>query len=256
MIYVKCAQGSDEWKSARAGRVTASKFAVCRSKINGLDARQQMYVDSILRGHSEAESRTLAGYKATPRSDTILRALAGEKVGKPSDAALDYAFRVAIERINGDPLDEGYETWAMARGHELEPEARRRHEEEAGVIVETVGFAMTDDGRFGASLDGVIGQDGSAEYKCFVDPTKLRAIHIDGDITELVDQVQGCMWITGRKWCDVCLYCPALRAAGKDLWRNRVQRNDDYIEAMEIDLLEFLTIVDSYESMLREPLAA
>lgn len=256
MIYVNCEQGNDLWHKSRAGKITASKFALCRTKVDGLDARQQAYVDALLSGKTEAAAKVIAGYKSTPTSDGIRRALEGEKVGKPSDAALAYAFRLAIERISGEPLDEGFETWAMDRGHELEPEARRRHEVETGLCVQRVGFVMTDDERFGASLDGVIDDDGAAEYKCFIDPAKLRAIHMDGDVSEVRDQAQGCLWVTGRRWIDVVCYCPALAACGKDLWRLRVARDDDFIEAMESDLVEFMRIVDQYEAHLRMPLAA
>lgn len=256
MISIVCEQGSSEWHQARAGVITASMFSVARSKVDALDARQQRYVDALLAGKSEAEAKAVAGYKAAPRADAISRALAGEKVGRPSEAALDYAFTLAIERFGGGPLDEGFETWTMARGRELEPEARRRHEIETGQVVQRVGFVTTDDGRFGASLDGIIGDVGAAEYKCFVDPRKLRAIHVDGDIGEIRDQAQGGLWITGRRWIDVVLYCPALAPCGKDLWRLRVERDDDYIEAMETDLVEFMRLVDRYEDHLRMPLAA
>ncbi|AOE60405.1 hypothetical protein QZH45_14320 [Pseudomonas corrugata] len=37
---------------------------------------------------------------------------------------MTYAFELAVERIGGAPLDGGFETWQMRRGHELEPEAR------------------------------------------------------------------------------------------------------------------------------------
>ena len=36
-----------------------------------------------------------------------------------SKTAKDTAFRIAIERISGEPLDEGFENWGMARGHAL-----------------------------------------------------------------------------------------------------------------------------------------
>lgn len=97
-----------------------------------------------------------------------------KRSGEPTEAALDYAFATAIERISGAPLDEGFETWQMRRGHELEPAARLAHEAAAGVIVQRAGFVTTDDGTFGASADGLIDEDGGSEYKCLVAPEKLR----------------------------------------------------------------------------------
>jgi hypothetical protein len=256
MKLIHCEQGSDLWKLSRAGCITASMFAIARSRVDGLTEQQQIYVDAILDGKSEERAKVIAQYKSKPKSEKIDRALAGEIVrGKPSEMALNYAFRLAVERISGLPLDDGYESWSAARGHELEPVARSRHMEEKGVWVERIGFVTTDDGVFGASLDGVIEPDGAAEYKAFLDPAKLRAILIDGDIGEVRQQAQGCLWITRRSWIDVCLYCPALAPAGKDLWVKRFARDDDFIETMELELVEFKNLVDGYEKQLREPYA-
>jgi hypothetical protein len=251
MIIHQCTQGSDEWHAARAGVITASMFSVARSKVDGLTEQQETYVNAVRSGLSEAKAREVAGYKAAPRADAVMRAIAGEPVGRPSEAALDYAFRLAVERIAGDPLDQGFETWAMRRGHELEPDARMEHEMQTGLIAQEAGFITTDDGVFGASADGLVGDEGGAEYKCFVDPEKLRSFHIDNDASDVFDQVQGCMWISGRKWWHLGLYCPALAPAGKQLWWREFKRDDDYINAMEADLWAFKLLVDAYETKLR-----
>lgn len=251
MRLIHCDQGSPEWHAARAGCITASMFKIARSRVNGLDEKQAAYVNAILSGLSEEAARDVAGYKAPPRSKTVERAIAGLQVGDPSSAALDYAFRVAVERISGVPLDEGFETWAMKRGHELEPAARLAHETAAGVIVERAGFVMTDDGLFGASADGLIEVEGGSEYKCLVAPDGIREIILNGDITPFIDQIQGCMWITGRKYWHFALYCPALENVGKELFWTRVERDDDYIEALEADLLQFAALVSDYERRLR-----
>src|SRR5690606_10419116 len=218
---------------------------------NGLTEQQAKYVGAIMSGKSEDQAREDAGYKAAPKAEVVQRALDGERVGEWSTAAQDYAFRLAIERISGQPLDEGFETWSMRRGHELEPEARREHEAQAGVFVERAGFVMTSDGAFGASADGLIGLEEGSEYKCFVDPAKLRAFWIDNDPSSVMEQAQGCMWITGRKRWHICLYCPALESVGKQLWWRVFERDDNFIEEMEIDLQEFKDLVDQYEQKLR-----
>lgn len=85
-------------------------------------------------------------------------------------------------------------------------------------LVTQVGMVKTDDGAFGASADSFIGEDGGSEYKCFLSPEKLRAFHIDNDASDVIDQVQGCMWITGRKWWHIGMYCPLLKYVGRQLW--------------------------------------
>lgn len=180
------------------------------------------------------------------------RLKSGPNKGDFTEAAKDYAFRLAIECISGDPLRGGYETWEMERGHELEPVARMKHEVAKQVMVEEVGFVATDDRRFGASADGFIDLDGGAEYKCFLAPEKLRSIIVAGDTSEVTDQVQGGMWLTGRKWWHFALYCPALEAVGRDLTIFDIKRDDDYIEQMEIELWQFNKLVRTYEQVLRE----
>lgn len=251
MILVPCQQGDEAWKGARSGVITASMFSVIRKRVGELDERQAAYVNAMLNGKSQAEAMLLAGYKAKPRAEAIERALAGLPVGEWSDPAKDYAFRLAIERISGEPLDEGFQTWAMARGHELEPHARAAHEFAADVVVQPCGLVLTDDGAFGASADGFIGEDGGAEYKCLIDPARLRAVLLDEDLSEFADQVQGGMWITGRKYWHFALYCPALAPIGKELWWREWKRDDDYIEKMEADLIAFKALVDANEAALR-----
>ncbi len=252
MIVIECAQGSQEWHAARAGCITASMFSEVRKRVNGLNDQQAVYVEAIRSGSSEAEAMTVAGYKAAPRAEVVKRAIAGEKVGAFSDAAKDYAFRLAVERISGEPLDEaGFSTYAMRRGNELEQDARDAHSFMSDVVVCTAGFVVTEDNKFGASADGLIGEDGGAEYKCLIDPARIREILLDGNISDFMDQVQGGMWITGRKWWHFCLYCPALAHVGKALTLFEVARDEAYIEALESDLVEFDRLVCSYEATLR-----
>lgn len=207
MKIIECDQGSPEWHAARAGVITASNFKLTRASA---------------------------------------RLKSGPNKGEYNEAAKNYAFRLAIERISGTALDEGFETWQMKRGHELEPAARAAHEEVAGVVVQRAGFVTTDDSLFGASADGLIAPDGGSEYKCLVSPEGLRDVLLDDDISEFTDQIQGCLWITGRRWWHFALYCPALASIGKDLYYREVQRDDDYIEALEQDLIVFNRQVERY----------
>ena len=176
----------------------------------------------------------------------------GPKKGGFTEAAEDYAFRVAVERISGAPLDEGFSTWAMKRGNELEPEARAWVEVKLGIFVDVAGFVTTDDEKFGASADGFIDKDGGLEIKCLVDPGRIRNVILSDDISEFMDQSQGGMWLTGRKWWQFALFCPALEKVGLQLYTKRVDRDDNYINEMELDLLEFERVVSKYEQTLRD----
>lgn len=170
-----------------------------------------------------------------------------------TDAALDYAFRLAVEILAGETLDEGHETWQMRRGHELEPDARIAHQADIGVYVQPVGMVLSDDGHFGASADGWVLEDGGAEYKCLIGPGELRTTLIGHDLAKYTDQVQGNLWLSGRAWWDFCIYCPPMKAAvGKEFFRWRIQRDDDYIDAMVEDLLDFDRLVQANVAELRK----
>jgi hypothetical protein len=194
-----CDQGSPEWHQARAGVITASMFRVARSRVGGLNEQQQAYVDAIRAGNSEAAARTLAGYKTAPRAEAIEKSLAGLPVGDWSDPAKNYAFRLAVERISGEPdgrqvrnLRDAPRARTGARGP---PGARGP----ARVIVERCGFITTDDGKFGCSTDGLINPSAISEYKCLLAPDGLRRMLIAGDLSDFTDQTHGGLWITGRR---------------------------------------------------------
>lgn len=173
------------------------------------------------------------------------------KNGDYSAKAKQYAFKLAIERISGELLQEDkFETWEMRRGRELEPVARLKHEQRIGVMVEQTGIVLTDDGLFGASVDGLIGNYGCSEYKGFVAPSSLMPILLHGDISDCEYQVQGQIWVVGRKWSDFVLFCPALEKINKDMTIFRVNRNEEFIAKMELDLLAFNDLVNEYKTKL------
>lgn len=217
MKIIECVQGSEIWHQLRAGVCTASRFSEARSKLS--------------------------------------RASKNGSAGDPSGDALTYAWSVAIERINGKTIDLQFATPAMRRGTELEPHARLAYELATGLLASESGIAMTDCGLFAYSTDGLCGDDGLIEIKCPAAPQKLGAIWSkpeDAD-AEYIDQIQGGLWITGRKWCDLVVYCPWLESVGKDLFIKRIQRDEDYIASLEADLMGFAVLVDQYEEMLRAP---
>lgn len=175
------------------------------------------------------------------------------KSGDYSAKAKQYAFKLAIERISGQLLQEDkFETFEMRRGRELEESARHAHEQKIGVMVEQTGIVLTEDNLFGASVDGLIGEDGQSEYKCFIAPSSLMPILLDGDISDCEYQIQGQLWVTGRKWCDFVLFCPALESIGKSLTVVRCNRDEKFIEKMELDLLKFNDLVNQYKIKLEE----
>lgn len=210
-----------------------------------------MIVCKVEQGTEEWHRQRAGAITASMYSEVRKRLKSGANKGDYTAAAHDYAFRLAVERISGEPLDGGFETWAMRRGNELEPEARLAHEEKIDQFIEQTGLVLTDDRKFGASADGLIGEDGGSEYKCLVSPERLRTILLADNLDEFKDQIQGCMWLTGRKWWHFVLYCPALENIGKALTIRPMERDDDYIEALESDLIKFDGLVEEYRQQLQ-----
>jgi hypothetical protein len=105
---------------------------------------------------------------------------------------------------------ETYVSAAMRNGTMMEPEARRFYEFERGADVEEVGFCLTDDGRFGCSPDGLVGDDGGLELKSPEHKTHVKYL-LSGEVpTEYKPQVHAQLIITGREWCDFMSYARGL----------------------------------------------
>ncbi|WNZ54813.1 YqaJ viral recombinase family protein [Microbulbifer sp. MKSA007] len=214
-----------------------------------------MITCKVEQGSEEWHRERAGAITASNFSEVRKRLKSGKNKGDFTVAAHDYAFRLAVERISGEPLDGGFQTWAMKRGNELEPEARAAHEDKIDMFIEQTGLVLTDDRKFGASADGLIGEDGGSEYKCLVSPERLRTILLDENLDEFKDQIQGCMWLTGRKWWHFVLYCPALEKIGKALTVRKMERDDNYINELEMDLLKFDKLVEEYRSNLTKKAA-
>lgn len=216
-IYQTIEQGTDEWRSLRAGNITAS-----RAK----DARDY----KALTKAQEKEGRTR---------------------GDPSAKLLGYAAQVAVERIAGRPIDQGFESWQMREGHVQEPECRVAYELRTGNTVIEVGSIATDDDVFLYSPDGLVDDDGLVEIKTLLSADRICSIVGDGDISDFVDQCNFGLWLTGRKWIDLCIWVPALAEIGLDLTVHRITRDEDAIADMERDLVDFAERVNELECKLR-----
>ena len=151
MRIIECEQGSEVWFKARTGVATASMFEECCKRLKS-----------------------------------------GPNKGDFTSKAKEYAFRLAVERISGELLSEDkFDTFEMKRGRELEPAAHLAHEEREGILVDQTDIAISDYGLYGASVDGMIDEDGCSEYKCFIGPSSLIPILLDADITSVTPKIQG-----------------------------------------------------------------
>lgn len=206
MPWLQLDQGSEEWLTARRGKITGSRFKDARDKLKG---------------------------------------------GQPSKACLGYAMDIARERIGGSAPPK-FQNAAMRTGTEQEPFARAMYEARTGHMVDEAGFYLSDDAVFGLSPDGLINDDGVLEIKTMVSSETLFTAVADGDLSAYMDQCMGYLWLLGRQWVDLTLWCPDLN----HMAIHRITRNEDAIEALETDLMAFARLVTQYENTLRAALAA
>jgi putative phage-type endonuclease len=151
--------------------------------------------------------------------------------GTPSKQRTKYLYKLAGEKIAG-VTEENYQNATMARGSEMEPEARRLYEIAKDVEVEQVGFCISGD--YGASPDGLVGEHGLVEIKCPIASTHVGYLLKDVVPTDYYQQLQGQLLVTGRQWVDFVSYYPGIKPL-----IIRVDREDKFIDYLEAELVGF-----------------
>lgn len=177
------------------------------------------------------------------------------KNGAPSSKCTGYGAQVALERIAGRPIDKAFQSWQMREGSEQEAFARMAYEADTGHIADEVGFITTDDRCFGYSADGTIGDDGLIEIKTILSGEVALNVCGRNDLSGYMDQCLGGLWLTGRKWIDLVIWCPALEPIGRQYVRHHIARDENAIEALENDLMKFAAMVADFEKELRRDAA-
>lgn len=109
-----------------------------------------------------------------------------------------------IDQLIGDtlslyypPAAESFTNSAIRHGQQTEAEARRWVSKELLCDIEQVGFCLTDDGRFGFSPDGLIGEDSGLELKCPMEVTQVGYIRGGVVPSDYKPQVHGPLLIGG-----------------------------------------------------------
>jgi len=133
--------------------------------------------------------------------------------GKPSISITEYAEALALEIHLGEPVDDGFTgTKYTERGTKLEPLSRADYEMTRQVKIQEVGFITDDLMRWGTSTDGLVNKDGIVEFKNLIAKTfwKLYLACKKNNVTPLkyIPQLQGELFVTGRKWVDIVFYHP------------------------------------------------
>lgn len=199
--------------------------------------------------HEQGSEEWLAARRGVITGSRFKDARDKLKSGQPSKACIGYAMDIARER-SGGKAPAKTPTPAMRTGTEQEPLARLAYERRTGNLVQEVGFFTTEDGCFGLSPDGLIDDDGVLEIKTMVSSETLFTAVADGDVSAYIDQCHGYLWLLGRQWVDLVLWCPDLH----HMVIKRIERDEAAIESLEADMLAFARLVTQYETALRQAL--
>ncbi len=123
--------------------------------------------------------------------------------GAPSKSLDGYARELAAEVFAGKPLTSFDGNAWMDRGRLLEEEAVKLYEFTNDATVQKVGFITNDANTAGCSPDGLIGDDSGLEIKCLKAESHLEVVTYHNKHgrcpPKYTPQVQGCLYITGRK---------------------------------------------------------
>lgn len=163
--------------------------------------------------------------------------LAKGKGTTPSKTRQSYLYQLAAEKLTGEP-QESYSNEYMEWGTKNEPVARAYYELAESKNVEPIGCILHSDD-VAASPDGLVGDDGLLEIKCPKTSTQIERILNATFPSEYMAQVQGQLWISGRKWCDFVSFDPRINS-DKKYFKVRVERDDEYIKTLEAEVIKFV----------------
>lgn len=145
---------------------------------------------------------------------------------------------ILAERLTG-VQKEIFTNQAMQWGIDNEPHAIAAYENETGNFV--IGTGLIDHPfieMFGASPDGLVGEDGQIEVKCPDTNTHLNTLLTRKVPDEYIPQITSQLSCTRREWCDFVSYDPRLKAE-LQIIVIRVFAKDLDISGMESDVRVF-----------------
>lgn len=199
----------------------------------------------IEQGTPEWHQLRLGKVTASRVSDVMAKIKTGESASRKN-----YRAELVVQRLTGLP-SESFTNAAMEWGTATEPMARIAYEIAKEVLVEQVGFIDHPTiAMFGCSPDGLV-HDGMIEIKCPNSATHIEYLTDNKAPAKYINQMQCQMAVTGRKWCDFVSFDPRL-PEDLQLFVVRVERDQKYIDSMEVEVVEFLTEVEGMVNQLKE----
>ena len=171
---------------------------------------------------------------------------------KPSKGKALNALGLTIlaERLTG-VQKETPTNFAMQWGIDNEPHAIAAYENETGFFVN--GTGLIDHPfieMFGASPDGLVGENGQIEVKCPDTTTHLNTLLTKQIPDEYIPQITCQLACTRREWCDFVSYDPRLEPE-LQIIIIRVFAKDLNIESLERDVRAFNRTIEEAKASLK-----
>ena len=169
-------------------------------------------------------------------ADVLAKIKSGESASRKN-----YKMELVVQRLTGK-AGESFTNAAMEHGVATEPFARMAYEAHTGTFVKEEGFVdhPTIEG-FGCSPDGIVGE-GLIEIKCPNTANHIETVLENKAPSKYIPQMQCQMACTGAKWCDFVSFDPRV-PEDLQLFVVRVDRDQEYIDAMEVEVKQFLSEV-------------
>ena len=200
----------------------------------------------IEQGSREWLELRLGKVTASRITDVLAKGKSGEALTRE-----DYRYELVVQRLTGDP-GESFTNAAMEWGTTTEPQARIVYEAEMGLFVEQVPFVLHPTiENFGCSPDGLVQDIGLVEIKCPSSKNHIKYLNAGKPPAKYVPQMQCQMAVTGRQWCDFVSFDPRL-PTDLQLFVARLDRDEEYIKSMEVEVVKFLTEVETMYTQLKE----
>lgn len=164
--------------------------------------------------------------------------------GKLSTSREGLINQLIAENLTNQPTDF-FKSDAMARGNELEPQARSMFELMMDVDVQEVGLIKMQDHEIGCSPDGLF-DDTGIEIKCPLPATHCAYLRAEKLPTTYVQQVQGTMFVLGLERYWFMSFHPDMKPLIIE-----VKRDEKLLKLAEPLLIETAEIVKSETERLR-----
>lgn len=155
---------------------------------------------------------------------------------------------LTLERISGSPA-KNIVTGPMARGLELESEARNAYELKNQKVILTGFINHPSIKEAGASPDGLVGEDGLIEIKCLNIKNHNEIVNKQTLPKQYNLQIQFQLACTNRAWCDFVAYHPE---SDHSLYVKRVLPEYDLIKEIHEKAIIFVGEVEEKYRAMKE----